>query len=104
LTPRKLVFDAASVELDDEPAAELHFPSRQLRANIDPTPASYNDTNRCVKGAAMAKQITCECGVVIRGETDGEVMTGARDHMRADHPDLLGKVSDADLQGWIEEV
>ena len=27
-----------------------------------------------------------------------------RDHMRADHPDLLDKVSDADLHGWIEEV
>jgi predicted small metal-binding protein len=52
----------------------------------------------------MAKQITCECGAVVRGETDDEVMSGARDHMRADHPELLSKVSDADLQGWIEEV
>jgi predicted small metal-binding protein len=52
----------------------------------------------------MAKQITCECGVVLRGETDSEVMGGAREHMRADHPELLDKVSDADLQGWIEEV
>lgn len=52
----------------------------------------------------MAKQITCECGYVIRGNTDGEVVQGARDHMRADHPDLLDKVSDADLHGWIEEV
>jgi hypothetical protein len=24
--------------------------------------------------------------------------------MRADHPDLLDKVSDDDLRGWIEEV
>ena len=52
----------------------------------------------------MSKQITCECGYVIRGSTDGEVVQGARDHMRADHPDLLDKVSDSDLQGWIEEV
>jgi predicted small metal-binding protein len=52
----------------------------------------------------MSKQITCECGVVIRGTTDGEVVQGARDHMRADHPALLETVSDADLQGWIEEV
>jgi predicted small metal-binding protein len=52
----------------------------------------------------MSKQITCECGYVIRGTTDGEVVQGARDHMRVDHPDLLDKVSDADLQGWIEEV
>ena len=52
----------------------------------------------------MAKQITCECGYVVRGETDGEVVQGARDHMRVDHPDLVDKVSDADLRGWIEEV
>jgi predicted small metal-binding protein len=52
----------------------------------------------------MAKQITCECGVVIRGETDSEVMQGARDHMRADHPQLLDQVSENDLRGWIEEV
>ena len=52
----------------------------------------------------MAKQITCECGYVVRGETDGEVVQGARDHMRVDHPDLVDKVSDADLRGWIAEV
>ena len=52
----------------------------------------------------MAKQITCECGHVIRGGDDREVMQGARDHMRADHPELLDKVSDDDLRGWIEEV
>ena len=52
----------------------------------------------------MAKQITCECGAVIRGGTDDEVVSGARAHMRTDHPDLLGKVTDDDLHGWIEEV
>jgi predicted small metal-binding protein len=52
----------------------------------------------------MAKQITCECGMVVRGDTDDEVMQGARDHMRADHPELLDKVSEDDLRSWIEEV
>ena len=52
----------------------------------------------------MAKQITCECGAVIRGGTDDEVVDGARAHMRTDHPDLAGKVTDDDLRGWIEEV
>ncbi|HZT14734.1 MAG TPA: DUF1059 domain-containing protein [Gaiellaceae bacterium] len=52
----------------------------------------------------MAKQITCECGYVIRAETEREVVQGARDHMRADHPQLLDQVSDEDLRGWIEEV
>jgi predicted small metal-binding protein len=56
------------------------------------------------KEDGMAIQITCECGAVIRGVTDDEVVSGARAHMRADHPDLLGKVTDDDLRGWIEEV
>ena len=52
----------------------------------------------------MAKQITCECGYVIRGTSDGEVIQGARDHMRADHPELVEKVSEDDVRSWIEEV
>jgi predicted small metal-binding protein len=52
----------------------------------------------------MAKQITCECGYVVRGATDDEVVSGAREHMRQDHPELFDKVSQEDLLGWIEEV
>ncbi len=26
-----------------------------------------------------------------------------QDHMRTDHPELVGKVSRADLEGWIQE-
>ncbi|HEY0415123.1 MAG TPA: DUF1059 domain-containing protein [Gaiellaceae bacterium] len=52
----------------------------------------------------MAKQISCECGYVIRGGSDPEVVQGAKDHMRADHPELVDSVSDDDLRGWIEEV
>jgi predicted small metal-binding protein len=44
------------------------------------------------------------CGYVIDGATEDEVVQGARDHMRADHPELLDKVSRDDLVGWIEEV
>jgi hypothetical protein len=52
----------------------------------------------------MAKQITCECGQVIRGATDMDVIDGARAHIRADHPELLDTVTETDLRGWIEEV
>jgi predicted small metal-binding protein len=52
----------------------------------------------------MAKQINCECGYVARGETEDEVIERIRDHMRTDHPELLGKVSEQDLRGWIEET
>ena len=52
----------------------------------------------------MGKQITCECGEVIRGDTDEDVIEGARRHMRQDHPELVDKVTRDDLLGWVEEV
>jgi predicted small metal-binding protein len=52
----------------------------------------------------MAKQINCECGYVARGDSDDEVVHRIREHMRTDHPELLARVSDEDLRGWIEET
>jgi hypothetical protein len=52
----------------------------------------------------MSKQISCECGKVIRGETDDEVVSRAEEHISSDHPDLVGKVTRTDLLGWVEEV
>ena len=104
LPPGEVRLDAPPVDLEDEPAAELHLSARQRRANIASTLRPYNESTSAKGGTTMAKQITCECGVVIRGETDSEVMQGARDHMRADHPQLLDQVSESDLRGWIEEV
>jgi predicted small metal-binding protein len=51
---------------------------------------------------AMAMLIKCECGFVARADTEDDVTTKIRDHMRQDHPDLLTSVSDEDLRGWIE--
>jgi predicted small metal-binding protein len=52
----------------------------------------------------MAKQINCECGYVARGDSDEDVVQRIREHMRTDHPELLARVSDEDLRGWIEET
>ena len=51
----------------------------------------------------MTKIINCECGFIARAATDGEVVARIEDHMRTDHPDLVGKVSHDDLRGWIQE-
>jgi len=50
----------------------------------------------------MAKQITCECGKVVRGATDDEVIASAEAHIASDHP--VGKITRGDLVSWIEEV
>ena len=53
---------------------------------------------------SIAKQVKCECGYISRGETDDEVVTTIRDHMRSDHPDLVEKVTDEQIRSWIEIV
>ncbi len=50
------------------------------------------------------KQIPCVCGYVVKGEDDEELWQNAQDHLRQDHPDLVGKVSRADLLAQAEEV
>jgi predicted small metal-binding protein len=52
----------------------------------------------------MAKVITCDCGYVMRADTETEVVDQANEHIRSDHPDLIGKLSDDDLVAMIEEV
>lgn len=52
----------------------------------------------------MAKVITCDCGYVMRADTEAEVVADAREHIKSDHPDLVGTVSDDDLLAMIEEV
>ena len=52
----------------------------------------------------MAKQINCECGQVVRGETDDELIANAEAHVDRDHPDLVGKISRDDLLAMAEEA
>ena len=50
------------------------------------------------------KQINCVCGKVVQGEDDDELWEAAQEHMRADHPDLVGKVSREDILAQAEET
>jgi hypothetical protein len=50
------------------------------------------------------KQIPCVCGYVVIGEDDDELWQNGQEHLREDHPDLVGKVSRADLLAQAEEV
>jgi predicted small metal-binding protein len=50
------------------------------------------------------KQIPCVCGRTVKGEDDDELWQNAQEHLREDHPDLVSKVSRADLLAQAEEV
>jgi predicted small metal-binding protein len=52
----------------------------------------------------MAKVINCECGYVVRGDSDEELLKGARQHISDAHPEMAGKVGDEDLLAMAEEV
>jgi predicted small metal-binding protein len=52
----------------------------------------------------VAYTITCNCGYVIRGSTEDDVVRRAQDHIQDAHPDLVGKISAQDLLSMAEEA
>jgi hypothetical protein len=50
------------------------------------------------------KLIPCVCGYAVTGEDEDELWQNAQEHLRQDHPDLVGKVSRADLLAQAEEI
>ena len=53
----------------------------------------------------MAKEFECERdGVVIRGADDDELAARVERHIAAAHPDLVGKVSRADIVAAAKEA
>jgi hypothetical protein len=57
-----------------------------------------------VQSTSAMKRITCVCGKVLEGKDDDELWAKAQAHVAADHPDLVGKVSRADVLGRAEEI
>jgi predicted small metal-binding protein len=52
----------------------------------------------------MARQITCECGHIVRGDSEDEVVDLTLHHLRSDHPQLAEQVSRDDIVVLIEVV
>ena len=50
------------------------------------------------------KLINCECGQVVRGESDEELLRAAEQHIARDHPELVGKVTREDLLAMSESA
>ena len=51
----------------------------------------------------MGKLINCECGEVVRGDNDEELIAAVQVHVGRNHPDLVGKLSREDILGMSEE-
>jgi predicted small metal-binding protein len=52
----------------------------------------------------MARQITCECGQIVRGETEDEVVELTFAHLRSDHPQLADAITREEIVALIEVV
>lgn len=63
-----------------------------------------NLSSSCLTYDEGVKQIPCVCGYVVKGEDDDELWRNAQEHIREDHPELVGKVSRPDLLAQAEEV
>ena len=52
----------------------------------------------------MIRQIRCECGIIVRGHSDDEVVAAVLDHIATKHPALADTVTADDVRNWIELV
>jgi predicted small metal-binding protein len=52
----------------------------------------------------VSKVINCECGEVVRAETDDELVEKVQRHVSELHPELVGKLSRDDVLGMAEEA
>ena len=50
------------------------------------------------------KVINCECGQVVRGDTDEQLLANAEAHIARDHPELVGKITREDLLAMSEKA
>jgi predicted small metal-binding protein len=50
----------------------------------------------------MAMVINCECGQIVKAETDDELVAVVEGHIQRDHPDLVGRMSREDILAMAE--
>jgi predicted small metal-binding protein len=53
--------------------------------------------------STMGKRIDCECGEVVKAATDDELVAKVDEHVRSDHPELVGKLSRDDVLAMAVE-
>jgi predicted small metal-binding protein len=51
----------------------------------------------------MGKRIDCECGEVVKAETDDELVAKVSAHVEGVHPELVGKLTREDVLGMAVE-
>jgi len=48
-------------------------------------------------------QIRCECGQLVQADDEPALLASAHEHIRVQHPDLVGRLSDEDLRAMARQ-
>lgn len=51
----------------------------------------------------MAKVVNCECGYIVRGTDDEELLEKVEKHIAEQHPDLAGTITREEMLSMAEE-
>jgi predicted peroxiredoxin len=83
--------------------------SRTARPRRRCPPASSSSCSRQIacsptEEGRMGKVINCECGEVVRADSDDELVAKVGRHVQEAHPELVGKLSREDVLGMAEEA
>jgi predicted small metal-binding protein len=86
------------VPVADEPRErDPALRSRQLTRQLNSVGSDYEAPTQLHdhigEHTDMAKRIVCECGYVIRGEDDQQVVQLGREHMQANHPAIAAVIT-----------
>ena len=52
----------------------------------------------------MRKVVNCECGQTVRAESEDDLVAKVEAHVSSNHPELVGKLSRADILAMAEEA
>ena len=52
----------------------------------------------------MAKEINCPCGKTVSGEDDDQLVANVEEHIREDHPEMVGTRSREDILAMAHDA
>jgi len=52
----------------------------------------------------LGKVINCECGEIVRAESDDELVSKVEAHVGQAHPEMVGKLAREDILAMAEEA
>jgi hypothetical protein len=86
-----------------DPALRTRQLTRQLSSFGSHDEASTQLHDHISEHIDMAKRIVCECGYVIQGKDDEQLVKRGREHMQANHPTIAAVITAAELLEMAEE-